>query len=81
MFYFARNLHDHVAAAAVNISVAGAPAFWIGAYPTIGWWRRRQRSLRSVRAGAMRALLEVNRRAVELMKLGARSGARLPWRE
>ena len=35
LFYFARNLHDHVAAAVANISATGVPRFWTEASITI----------------------------------------------
>jgi len=81
LFYFARNLHDHVAAAVENISAAPAGAATISvegsaAGPALCLDRSvhydnltetQARDLRDyARAAAMRALLDVNRRAQEL---------------
>jgi hypothetical protein len=67
LFYFARNLHDHVSAAAANIIAShGAPFLDRSVHYdrlTAGQAKALQEFGRSV---AVRALLEVNRRAVEL---------------
>ncbi len=77
LFYFARNLHDHVAAAVANISAVGISAATIGAEGPASFLDRsvhydnltetQARDLRAyAREAAMRALSDVNRRAQEL---------------
>ena len=72
MFYFARNLHDHIEAAAANVSAPGAPPFLDRSVHFDGLTAAQARELQDLaRAVAMRALLEVNRRAVEMTEGGA----------
>jgi hypothetical protein len=67
LFYFARNLRDHVAAAVANISGAGPSIFLDRSVHYDGLTPAQAQTLRDyARAAAMRALLDVNRRAVEL---------------
>jgi hypothetical protein len=67
LFYFARNLHDHLAAAAANISAAGAAPFLDRSVHYDRLSPSQARELEDfARAAAMRVLLEVNRRALEL---------------
>jgi hypothetical protein len=67
LFYFARNLHDHVAAAAANISAAEAPPFLDRSVHYDGLTPTQVQTLREyARAAAMRVLLDVNRLAQEL---------------
>lgn len=67
MFYFARNLHDHVAAAVENIGAAGVPPFLDRSVHYDRLTPAQARALEEyARAAAMRVLLEVNRRALEL---------------
>ena len=68
LFYFARNLHDHIASAVANISTAGAPPFLDRSVHYDGLTALQARALDEyARAAAMRALLDVNRRAIELV--------------
>jgi hypothetical protein len=67
LFYFGRNLHDHVAAAVANIGAAGAAPFLDRSVHYDGLTPEQVASLQSyARAEAMRVLLDVNRRAAEL---------------
>jgi hypothetical protein len=68
LFYFARNLHDHVAAAAANITASKPPYFDRSVHyddltPT------QAETLRAyARDVAMHALLDVNRKALDLLE-------------
>jgi uncharacterized protein DUF6502 len=67
LFYFARNLHDHVAAAAANISATEAPPFLDRSVHYDRLTPEQARELEDyARGAAMRVLLDVNRRALEL---------------
>jgi hypothetical protein len=67
LFYFARNLHDHVAAAVGNIGATGSALFLDRSVHYDRLTVAQARELREyARAAAMRALLDVNRRALEL---------------
>jgi Family of unknown function (DUF6502) len=67
LFYFARNLHDHVAAAVANIRAAGTPQFLDRSVHYDRLTASQVETLRGyARAGAMRLLLDVNRLAQEL---------------
>lgn len=67
LFYFARNLHDHVAAAVMNISAAEAPRFLDRSVHYDRLSPDQARELEDfARGAAMRALLDVNRKALEL---------------
>jgi hypothetical protein len=69
LFYFARNLHDHVAAAVANISAAGVPRFLDRSVHYDRLTPAQAKELEDyARAAAMRVLLEVNRRALELIE-------------
>jgi hypothetical protein len=67
LFYFARNLHDHIAAAAANVLAPGAAPF---VDRSVHYDRLSAAAAAALeqfgREAAQRALLEVNRRAVEL---------------
>jgi hypothetical protein len=67
LFYFARNLHDHVAAAVANIGTDGVPPFLDRSVHYDRLTPAQARALEEyARAAAMRVLLEVNRYALEL---------------
>jgi hypothetical protein len=67
LFYFARNLHDHVSAAAANISASRTAPFLDRSVHYDRLTADQAKALEDFgRSVAMRALLEVNRRAVEL---------------
>jgi hypothetical protein len=67
LFYFARNLHDHIAAAVTNISAAGTPPFLDRSVHYDRLTPSQVEVLRDyARAGAMRVLLDVNRLAQEM---------------
>ena len=67
LFYFARNLHDHVAAAVANISAADTPPFLDRSVHYDRLTPEQAQILRDyARAAAMRVILDVNRRAQEL---------------
>jgi hypothetical protein len=67
LFYFARNLHDHVAAAAANISAPAAPPFLDRSVHYDRLSSAQVETLREyAREAAMRLLLDVNHRAREL---------------
>jgi hypothetical protein len=68
LFYFARNLHDHVAAAVANISAEDAAPFLDRSVHYDELAPGQARELEAfARDAAMRALLEVNRKALELV--------------
>ncbi len=68
LFYFARNLHDHVAAASANISTA-TPPFFDRSVHYDDLTPAQAESLRAfAREAGMRALLEVNRKALDLLQ-------------
>jgi hypothetical protein len=67
LFYFARNLHDHIAAAAENIGATGKPPFLDRSVHYDQLTPVQAQTLREyARAAAMRLLLDVNRLAQEL---------------
>jgi Family of unknown function (DUF6502) len=67
LFYFGRNLHDHIAAAGANILAFGAPPF---VDRSVHYDRLRPETAarleQEAREAAQRLLLEFNRRALEL---------------
>jgi hypothetical protein len=67
MFYFGRNLHDHIAAAAANVSAVGKAPFLDRSvhYDSLPVAAAEQLQAMG-RAAAVRMLLEINRRAMEL---------------
>ena len=68
LFYFARNLHDHVAAAVANISATEAAPFLDRSVHYDRLTLVQAKALEDyARAAAMQALLDVNRRALELV--------------
>jgi hypothetical protein len=67
LFYFARNLHDHVAAAVANISASGTPRFLDRSVHYDRLTHAQATELEEyARKAAMQVLLDVNRRALEL---------------
>jgi Family of unknown function (DUF6502) len=67
IFYFARNLHDHLAAASTNIAQAEAP-FLDRSVHYDDLTAEQARQLRAyAREAAMRVLLDINRKALELL--------------
>jgi hypothetical protein len=72
LFYFARNLHDHVAAAVANISAGEAAPFLDRSVHYDKLTLKQAQELEAfARDAAMRALLDVNRKALELIDAGA----------
>jgi Family of unknown function (DUF6502) len=69
LFYFARNLHDHVAAAVANISTIEAAPFLDRSVHYDDLTTEQARELEAFARGvAVRALLEVNRKALVLVE-------------
>jgi hypothetical protein len=67
LFYFARNLHDHVAAAVANISASAAPRFLDRSVHYDRLTPEQARELEDyARSAAMQVLLDVNRRALQI---------------
>jgi hypothetical protein len=67
LFYFARNLHDHIAAAVANISATGMPGFFDRSVHYDRLTPAQAEALQDfARDAAMRVLLDANRRAIEL---------------
>lgn len=67
MFYFARNLHDHIAAASANVSAGGPAPFVDRAVHYDGLDPRTAADLEQVaREAAQRVLLDVNRAAMTM---------------
>ncbi len=68
LFYFARNLHDHVAAAVANITAAGAAPFVDRSVHYDGLSPEAARRLRAfARSAAQRVLVQINREALRLL--------------
>jgi hypothetical protein len=79
MFYFGRNLHDHVAAAVANISAAGAAPFLDRSVHYDGLTDQQAAELEAyARAEAARVLLEVNRKALALVEANGLDAASPP---
>jgi hypothetical protein len=75
LFYFARNLHDHVATAVANISAAGAPPFLDRSVHYDRLTPSQAKALEEyARAASMHVLLDVNRRAQELLQAAQQDG-------
>jgi hypothetical protein len=69
LFYFARNLHDHVAAAVANVSAMEAAPFLDRSVHYDELTTEQARELEAfARDAAVRALLEVNRKALTLVE-------------
>ena len=69
MFYFARNLHDHIAAAVANISATDAAPFLDRSVHYDGLTAEQAQALQEyARAAAIQALLDVNRHALNLVE-------------
>ncbi len=67
LFYFARNLHDHLAAAAENISVSDTPRFLDRSVHYDRLTPEQAKDLEMyARAAAMQVLLDVNRHALQM---------------
>jgi hypothetical protein len=69
LFYFGRNLHDHIAAAAANISAAGKAPFMDRSvhYDSVPYEAAAILEAAGREAG-MRLLVEINRRALDLIE-------------
>ncbi|MGE0224875.1 MAG: DUF6502 family protein [Acetobacteraceae bacterium] len=68
LFYFARNLHDHLAAAAANVAAAARAPFLDRSVHYDGLTPEMVRRLETAARGAsMRALVDINRLAVDLL--------------
>jgi hypothetical protein len=81
LFYFARNLHDHVAAAVHNIAAAGTAPFMDRSVHYDCLTPSQARALDAfARSLAMRALLAVNRRALELTEAPDPEAVANSWR-
>jgi hypothetical protein len=81
LFYFGRNLQDHIAAATANISAADAAPFLDRSVHYDGLTPSQARELEAcARALAMQALLEVNRKAQELVAANLPPGGEPPVR-
>jgi hypothetical protein len=81
LFYFARNLHDHVAAAVANISAAEVPPFLDRSVHYDRLTPEQVQTLREyARAAAMRVLLDVNKLAQELTEASPDAEPRQPRR-
>jgi hypothetical protein len=81
LFYFAGNLHDHVAPAMANIAAVEADPFLDGGVHCNGLTPERAAAPRaSARIAAPRALPDVNRRAHESTEPEPRASARHPRR-
>ena len=81
LFYFARTLQDHVAAAVANISAADVAPFLDRSVHYDGLTPAQARELEAfARTTAMQALLEVNRKALELVEADRAPGGDTPVR-
>jgi hypothetical protein len=81
MFYFARNLHDHVAAAAANLSASGAAPFLDRSVHYDELTPEQAHELQAfARAAAVRVLLEVNRKALELVETNTAADSQAAYR-
>ena len=76
MFYFARNLHDHIAAATANATAASAPPFVDRAVHYDGLDDATAAALEDVaRRAAQQVVLDVNRAAIALVDAAPLGGA------
>jgi len=74
MFYFSRNLHDHAAAAAANISATDTAPFLDRSVHYDGMTEAQAAELEAfAREEATKLLLEVNRRAAAMVDANAAS--------
>ena len=81
LFYFARNLHDHVAAAVANISATGTPQYLDRTVHYDRLTPSQVQVLREyARAAAVRVLLDVNRLAQELTEAAPDAEPKRPQR-
>ena len=79
LFYFARNLHDHIAAASANISAAGAAPFLDRAVHYDGFDEIAAAALEAeAREAANRLLLDVNRTALGIADANDQRAASAP---
>lgn len=81
LYYFARNLHDHVAAAAANIEARGAPPFLDRSvhYDRLGI--EAAAALEALaREAAQRLLIDINRKALAIAELDGKAAAADPSR-
>lgn len=70
LFYFARNLHDHVAAASANVSAEIPPYFDRSVHYDALTSAQAEALHAYAREVGLRALLDVNRKALELLEEG-----------
>lgn len=81
LFYFARNLHDHVAVAVANVSASGTPRFLDRSVHYDRLTQAQAQELEDyARKAAMQVLLDVNRRALELTEAAADTNEPTPRR-
>jgi hypothetical protein len=81
LFYFARNLHDHVAAAVANISTDSSAPFLDRSVHYDALTSEQVKELEAyARAAAVRVLREVNRKALELIDANKTTGDQPPHR-
>jgi hypothetical protein len=79
LFYFARNLHDHVAAGVANISVGDSAPFLDRSVHYDELTPAQAHELEAfARAAAVRVLLKVNRKAQELIGAGTAPTSKTP---
>jgi hypothetical protein len=80
LFYFGRNLHDHIAAAAANIGATGTPPFIDRSvhYDRLSPAMARRLEV-SARAISTRAIMDINRLASELVDTEAEPTADDPF--
>lgn len=75
LFYFARNLHDHAAAACANIATEGPAPFLDRSVHYDGLSDAAAETLRAeARAAAIRLLVEINGRALQLLDASPEAG-------
>ncbi len=71
LFYFSRNLHDHIAAAVANIGAADVPPFLDRSVHYDRHSPDQAKALEEyARTAALKVLLDVNRRAIDIAGLG-----------
>lgn len=79
LFYFARNLHDHIAAASANVAAAGAPPFLDRSVHYDGLDATAATALETAaREAANRLLLDVNRAALAIADASDHRAAAAP---
>jgi hypothetical protein len=82
LFYFARNLHDHIAAAAANVSASGEAPFADRSVHYDALDEATARALEQIaRAAAQKALLEVNKAALAMLDAAPHAATATPDRK